>query len=200
MAKPKDQTVTNPQTNGPAAHCSFTRWEPVEAVVANPRNPNRHSADQVKRIAANIAAFGWRVPIGVSKRSGFVVRGHGRLQAAIQAGWSHVPIDVQEYESEAHEWADMVADNRIAELSSRDEDAVAQLVTEVQQSGLATQLTGYTVDELQAMVCEPPKNEDSEVEIAEAYEVIAECTDENQQQQIFQMLTEKGIKCRLVTL
>ena len=33
-------------------------------------------------------------------------------------GEESVPVDYQEYASEAVEWADMVADNKIAELSS----------------------------------------------------------------------------------
>jgi hypothetical protein len=47
---------------------------------------------------------GWRAT--VSTRSGFVVRSHGRLLA-----------DRQDYATEAKEWAELIADNRIAELS-----------------------------------------------------------------------------------
>jgi len=70
---------------------------------------------------AKIMEFqGWRLPIVVSKSSGFIVRGHGRLLAAQRLGLKKVPIDEQDYENEAQEWADLIADNRIAELAETD--------------------------------------------------------------------------------
>jgi hypothetical protein len=55
-------------------------WQkPVESVVGNPRNPNVHPERQIELLAKIISAQGWRAPITVSTRSGFVVRGHGRL-------------------------------------------------------------------------------------------------------------------------
>jgi ParB-like chromosome segregation protein Spo0J len=62
---------------------------------------------------------GWRNPIVVSARSGFVIAGHGRLAAARLLGVDQVPVDVQEFATEADEWAHLVADNRIAELSPK---------------------------------------------------------------------------------
>lgn len=143
---------TNPQQGAPVAHCSFTKWTEAESVVPNPRNPNRHSEDQVQRIAKVIGHLGWRAPITVSARSGFVVRGHGRLEAAKAAGWTHVPIDEQQYESEAQEWADMIADNRLAELSERDRGALKDLVGELDTGEIDMTMTGYTTDELANLV------------------------------------------------
>ncbi len=34
--------------------------------------------------------------------------------------WRHVPVDRQDYATEAEEWADLIADNRIAELAQID--------------------------------------------------------------------------------
>jgi DNA modification methylase len=69
-----------------------------------------------------MAANGFRSPIVLSKRSGFIVKGHGRLQAAILGGWKQVPVDIQEYENEAAEVADLEADNRIALLAEIDDE------------------------------------------------------------------------------
>ena len=38
--------------------------------------PNQHSADQIILLAKIIGGQGWRAPIVVSKRSGYIVAGH----------------------------------------------------------------------------------------------------------------------------
>jgi len=94
-------------------------------------------------LAKIIKHQGWRNPITVSKRSGYVVKGHGRLAAALQLGCSEVPVDVQEYKDEASEYADMIADNRIAELAEADQDALKGLLTDDVFEGFDLDLTGF---------------------------------------------------------
>lgn len=89
-----------------------------------PKNPNIHSEKQISLLAKVISLNGWRNPIIISKRSGYITKGHGRLLAAkvlLESGYSDsIPVEYQEYSSEADELADIVADNRISELSSLD--------------------------------------------------------------------------------
>lgn len=73
---------------------------------------------------------GWRAAIVVSKRSGLVVKGHARLEAALLRGWDQVPVDEQEYATENDEVADLVADNKIAELAESDDAAIAKMLAE----------------------------------------------------------------------
>lgn len=49
-----------------------------------------------------------------------IVKGHGRLEAAKRLGRREAPVEFQDYESEAAELADLLADNKIAELASID--------------------------------------------------------------------------------
>ncbi len=65
-----------------------------------------------------------RSPIVVSLRSGLVVKGHGRILALKKLGAIEAPIDFQHYESEEHEYADLVADNTLSELSKTDHDLI----------------------------------------------------------------------------
>ena len=90
--------------------CAHTELVDIEKLVPNPRNPNRHPESQISLLAKIIKGQGFRNPIVVSKRSGFVIKGHGRLDAAKLLEMSAVPVDFQDYESEAAEWADMVSD------------------------------------------------------------------------------------------
>lgn len=123
-------------------HCAYTRLADPKSLRPNPRNPNRHPTAQVKLLADLVRGHGWRAPIAVSRRSGFIVRGHGRLDAALLLGVSEVPVDDQDYASDAAEYADLLADNKIAELAELDRDALARLVKSLPQD--AWRMTGFS--------------------------------------------------------
>jgi DNA modification methylase len=146
-------------------HCSHAQLVDVTELVANPRNPNKHSDKQVALLAKIIRHQGWRSPITVSNRSGFVVTGHGRLQAAILLGEQLVPVDRQDFASEADEWSHLVADNRIAELADADKSMIADLLKEIDAAGLDMDLTGFDMDALDELLAEtnPPNITEDEV-------------------------------------
>lgn len=140
-------TQTLPHMDNPTIYCAYTSLEHTESLVENPRNPNRHPEEQIKALAKIIRHQGWRNPIVVSKRSGFVIKGHGRLMAAKLLELEHVPVDYQDYANEAAEWADMVADNKIAELSEIDEKELNALIREL-DGQIDLELTGFKENEL----------------------------------------------------
>lgn len=137
---------------GIPVHCAFTELVPTANVAPNPRNPNKHPDKQIKLLAKIIRQQGWRAPVTVSLRSGLVVRGHGRLLAAAYLGAAEVPVDYQEYASEAEEWADLIADNRIAELASLDSRALVDLIEELDTGFIDVELTGYSEEALTALI------------------------------------------------
>ena len=63
----------------------------------------------------------------ISNLSGFITKGHGRLMAIKKLGWKECAVDYQDYENEAMEWADIVADNAIAEWSHLDQEAIREI-------------------------------------------------------------------------
>lgn len=117
--------------NGIEVWCSFDELVPTERLLENPKNPNRHPEAQVELLAKNIKYFGWRHPVTVSKRSGFIVAGHGRLAAAKKLGVKIVPVDYQDFNSDAEETAVLVADNRLAELSETSENDLRKILSEL---------------------------------------------------------------------
>lgn len=56
----------------------------------------------------------------VSKLSGYVTSGHGRILAARLNGWTQVPVNYQDYETFDQEYADVQADNSIASWAELD--------------------------------------------------------------------------------
>ncbi|MBJ7396844.1 MAG: ParB N-terminal domain-containing protein, partial [Akkermansiaceae bacterium] len=99
-------------------HCAHTTLVDPNKLKPNPVNPNRHSAHQIQLLASIIQEQGWRNPVTVSKRSGLIVRGHGRLEAALLIGCPTIPVDEQDYASEAEELADLLARHQSAEGQS----------------------------------------------------------------------------------
>ena len=100
--------------------CAYDELVELHKLVPNPKNNNRHSIEQIKRLAKIIDYQGMRSPIVVSNRSGFITKGHARLEALKELGWDKAPVDYQDYPSEAAEFSDMTADNEIARWAELD--------------------------------------------------------------------------------
>lgn len=128
--------------------CAHAKLVAITEIIPNPRNPNKHPDNQIALLSKIIKAQGWRSPVVVSKRSGFVVKGHGRLLAAQLLRAECVPVDYQEYANEAAEFADMIADNRIAELAEMEGPELKDLLQELDNGDFDMSLTGYDEDEM----------------------------------------------------
>lgn len=101
-------------------HCKYDELVNPSDLKPHPKNRNKHPKDQIKRLAEILEYQGWRYPIKVSKRSGLVTSGHGRIQAAKVNNWEQVPVNYQDYESDEQEYADVQADNAIASWAELD--------------------------------------------------------------------------------
>lgn len=112
----------------PKVYCSHTGMLETNSLRPNPKNPNKHPKEQIELLAALICWHGWRVPITVSKRSGLIVTGEARWSAAKLLELKSVPVDLQSYETEGLELADLIADNKIAELSILNLTTVKELL------------------------------------------------------------------------
>ena len=111
--------------------CSYTELVDTQALVPNPKNPNTHPEKQIKMLSKILDFQGQRIPILVSKRSGFIVAGHGRLEAIKALGWEKCAVDYQDFESEAQEYAHMVADNKISELAKHDDSMMIEELKDI---------------------------------------------------------------------
>ena len=95
-----------------------------DVIVPWDKNANQHSEDQIKRLCKLIEHNGFRDPLIISKRSGFLICGHGRLMAAKRLKLESVPVIYQDFRDEAEEYQFMVAHNAIASWSELDLSAV----------------------------------------------------------------------------
>jgi len=95
-------------------HCLYDDLVNPKDLKDHPKNRNKHSKEQIERLAKIIDYQGWRYAIKVSNRSGCITTGHGRKLAAIFNKWESVPVVYQDYDSDEQEYADVQADNAVA--------------------------------------------------------------------------------------
>jgi DNA modification methylase len=100
--------------------CAYDKLVSIKDLKPHPKNPNRHSKDQITRLAEIISYQGIRRPVRISNRSGFITAGHGLVDALKYLGQKDAPVNYQDYQDEDQEYADIVADNAIASWAEID--------------------------------------------------------------------------------
>lgn len=97
-----------------AFKCSYTDVLPLSDLKPHPKNRNKHPVDQIERLAKLIDYQGQRHPIIISMLSGFIVAGHGRLEAIKLLGWEEAAVDYQDFDDEEQEYTFIQSDNAVA--------------------------------------------------------------------------------------
>lgn len=132
--------------------CSYSKVVKTDSLKPYPENPNKHSETQVVMLADLIRTVGWRYPIVVSKRSGYIVSGHARWLAAKRLDLESVPIDFQDYDSENDELLQLLGDNKIPELAQRDINKEAAILERLRGENVNTLLAGYKPKDLEQIL------------------------------------------------
>lgn len=119
---------------------------PIDVLIPYARNAKQHSDAQVAQIAASIREFGWGAPILVDGRNN-VIAGHGRLLAARKLGLSEVPVVPLTHLTDTQRKALILADNKIGENATWDDELLALELAELQEAGFDLELTGFSAEE-----------------------------------------------------
>lgn len=101
-------------------HCKYDELVDPKKLKSHPKNRNKHPPDQIERLSKILDYQGFRHAIKVSKRSGCITSGHGRMEAAKRLKLGQVPVVYQDYDSDEQEYADVQSDNAIASWSELD--------------------------------------------------------------------------------
>ena len=96
---------------------------PLAGIRSNPHNAREHSQAQIAKLRQSIEKFGFTGPITIDERNGLLC-GHARVEAAAQAGLTHIPAVRARHLSEAEKRAFIIADNRLAELGSWNQESL----------------------------------------------------------------------------
>jgi DNA modification methylase len=105
------------------------------ALTPHPRNPRKHTREQIRAIARSIEAFGFNAPILIDKDRQ-ILAGHGRYEAANFLGYAEVPVVYLNHLTEIQAKAYMLADNKLTDRSSWDDPSLAVHLKELSELAL----------------------------------------------------------------
>jgi ParB-like chromosome segregation protein Spo0J len=125
----------------------------LDKLTAYPKNPRKHPDAQVAAIAGSIVAFGFNCPILVDSKGG-IIAGHGRYLAGLKLGLDTVPVVVLDHLSETEKRAYILADNKLAELSSFDDDILRSELAELREAEIDLSVLGFDDEELRVLLAE----------------------------------------------
>ena len=125
-------------------------WE-VAKLKPFAKNARQHSPAQIEQLCASIEEFGFTFPILIDEK-GTILAGHGRVLAAQKRGQTHVPAIVARGWPEDRKRAYVIADNRLAEISTWDKKLLGSEIGALQLSGFDISLLGFTDDEIKALI------------------------------------------------
>ena len=138
--------------NAPLLLGRIEHW-PLARLKPYARNAKTHDADQVAKIAASMAEFGWTVPVLVAE-DGELIAGHGRVLAAAHLGLSEAPVIVLGHLTEAQRRAYRIADNKLTELGGWDEALLVQELQALLAEDFDLGLIGIPEYELDALLAD----------------------------------------------
>ena len=127
---------------------------PIARLRPYARNAKMHGNDQVAKIAASMAKFGWTVPCMVAD-DGELIAGHGRVLAATMLGLTDVPVIRLGHLDEAERRAYRIADNKLTEMGEWDEAMLRDEIAGLLAEDFDLSLLGISDDELDALLQDP---------------------------------------------
>jgi ParB-like chromosome segregation protein Spo0J len=171
---------------------------PITSLLPDPANARRHPQRNLDALMASLMRFGQQKPVVIDSNN-IVRAGNGTLAAAKALGWKEIDCvrsDLPITELSAY----AVADNRTAELAEWDPDALGAALEGLDVTALKS--LGFDDANELAKLCDQPLADSpgASESIADVFEVVIECRDEDHQREVYERLTADGEKCRLLTI
>ncbi len=132
-------------------------WRAVSKIKPDPKNVRIHDEGQVDMLRASLREFGQVWPILIRK-SGKIVAHHGVYEAAIREGFDEVKVLNVEGMTDDQIRGFMLADNRLAEISTWDEDALKAELEALAELGFDSRTIGYEKTELEKLLTDEVAN------------------------------------------
>ena len=116
--------------------------KPITEMKAFKRNSRKHPEKQIKLLVKNITELGFTNPMLIEP-DGSIIAGHGRLLAAKRLEMKTIPCIILAGLSEAEKRGLVIADNKIAELATWDEEKLKEELGELGSMDLDLDLSGF---------------------------------------------------------
>ena len=162
------------------------------------KNAKKHQEADLSTIKASITEFGMSDPIGVWGEDNVIVEGHGRYLACKELGIDNVPVIHLDHLTDEQRRAYALAHNKTAEMSEWDIDLLDEELDDIFNIDMSD--FGFDLTEEEEEPTAPTERKDLSDKVGETYEVIVECVNEIEQEQIYNKLIGDGYSCRVLTL
>ena len=118
----------------------------ITDIIPYANNPRNNSA-AIDAVAASIREFGFKVPVVIDKNN-ILITGHTRLEAAKKLGITKIPAIRASDLTDAQVKAFRLADNRVAEIATWDDKALAAELQALDDMDFDMSDFGFADDEL----------------------------------------------------
>lgn len=184
-------------------------WVEAGSLTPNPRNWRIHPKRQLEALAARLKAVGFTRPVVWNERTKRLIDGHGRLKLCQPR--DVIPVFVVDL-SEEEETRELVSGDLITGMADVDLEALKALDEDLDLVGPLAPI-GDLVEEMLS----PPGNRPStaaapgeggdnsdgggrQAKLESSYQVVALCRDEAHQAEVFALLKDHKIACRVLTM
>ena len=123
----------------------------TDKLIPYANNPRNNDGEAVDRVAASIKEYGFKNPIIVDKEN-VIVAGHTRYKAAKKLNLDTVPVIKADDLTPAQIKAFRIADNKVAEYSSWDNELLSFELEGLQDLDFDLDLTGFEQSELDGLL------------------------------------------------
>ena len=163
----------------------------------DPDNANEHSEESIAACMASLAQFGQRKNVVVNVRTKRYEAGEGTVRAALRLGWKFIAMArVDDDDKTARAFA--IADNRAAELSTWNQDRLADQLPQVQED-FSQLFDELLLDEL-AGGGQESAPETKTVEVTQKFGLYVELGSEKEQQGLYERLKREGLSVKVLTI
>jgi DNA modification methylase len=127
-----------------------------------PGNPRRHNEAQFTKLVAAIRTFGFVAAVIIDEND-TILSGHARVEAAVRLHLESIPTRVLAGLTASQKRAFVLADNKIALLSSWDDDLLKAELELLIQDDFEVELTGFSTAEIDVLLDEAPVDPDNDL-------------------------------------
>lgn len=166
----------------------------ISELVPYDKNP-RINDDAVKYVVESIKEFGFKVPIVLDAQN-VIIAGHTRWKAAKKLKLKEVPCIIADDLTDEQIKAFRLADNKVSEQAEWDYDLLSAELDDLVDFDMS--VFGFEEEVVEEKV--PKERKDLSGEVGETYEVIVECRDELEQEEVYYKLINEGLTCRTLIL
>jgi len=127
----------------------------VQELVKYAANSRTHSPEQIEQIVKSMKEFGFTNPLLIDENN-TIIAGHGRLEAALLLGLTHVPCIILDGLTEEQKAAYVIADNKLALNAGWDFNILRDQFEFLMSKDYNLELTGFGIEELCSILPDDP--------------------------------------------